>query len=138
MGFILHTKVTHSHHSYSVTCHLSSQPMQRSLLGNTSVTCNNTAEVARQPPPRNNNGNIVGRCFLCCPPRGYITPVTSCQRQMKYSSVPNEIQLSDSTVTGSPERDIVQKWIIVQRGTKKIEVKIHLSGRAARNIIFRR
>jgi hypothetical protein len=34
-----------------VTCHLSSQPMQRSLLGNTSVTCNNTAGVAREPFP---------------------------------------------------------------------------------------
>jgi hypothetical protein len=35
----------------NVTCHLSSQPMQRSLLGNTSVTCNNTAGVAREPFP---------------------------------------------------------------------------------------
>jgi hypothetical protein len=34
-----------------VTCDLSSQPMQRSLLGNTSVTCNNTAGVPREPFP---------------------------------------------------------------------------------------
>jgi hypothetical protein len=72
---------------YIVTCHLSSQPMQRSLLGNTSVTFSNTAGVASQPFPRN-NGNIVGRCFLCCPCRGYITPFASCQRYIYIKDQP--------------------------------------------------
>jgi hypothetical protein len=67
--------------------------MQRSLLGNISVTCNNTAGVATQPFPRN-NVNIVGRCFLCCPCRGYITPFASCQTE-----------LGDSIVTGSSAVD---------------------------------
>jgi hypothetical protein len=147
-----------------VTCFLGNQTIQRF--------------VARQQlgslPPLNNETK-VGRSFLCCPCRGYITPMTSCQRQLQRSSrtdtvewhfswnkelrtrhswVGIQTQLSDSTVTEefsyntvewhfswnteSPEQDIVQKWIIVQRGTKKIEVKIRLSGRAARNIIFRR
>jgi hypothetical protein len=61
------------------------------------------------------NGTTVGRCFLCCPPRGYITPVTSCQSSSRTEAV--QLQLSDGTVTGSSAPDTFEYNSSFERDT---------------------
>jgi ribosomal protein S14 len=58
------------------TCYLESQPIQRFVATQQLrkyATVMQTLLGTRTP---RNNGNTVGRCFLCGQPRGYMTPVT--------------------------------------------------------------
>jgi hypothetical protein len=64
-----------------------------SLLGNSSVTCNNTAGVARQPFPLNNGLPVGSGVFYVVRPdaisRQLPVPSTSSERDtVDYSSVP--------------------------------------------------
>jgi hypothetical protein len=80
-----------------VTCFLGNQPIQRFVARQQLCKYATILQALLGSLSRCNNRNIVGRRFRCCPCRGYITPFASCQSH-----------LSDSTVTGSPERDTVE------------------------------
>jgi hypothetical protein len=54
-----------------------------SLLGNTFINTQLLLEKLLGSLSRCNNGNIVGRRFLCCPCRGYITQATSWNTQSR-------------------------------------------------------
>jgi hypothetical protein len=87
-----------------VTCFLGSQPIRRFIARRQLSKYTTILQALLGSLSPLNNGNTVGRCFLCRPCRGYITPVTSWNTEFSYRSssvtVEWQIWIQPSRVVG--------------------------------------